>query len=150
MASMMNDQLMKQQQQNIGLLIADVSRLMRKAFSAQLLLTDNPLTFAQTRALIYVSRFEGVRQIDLADRLEVTPITLARLIDQLVEHDLVERRAAPDDRRAYQIFLRPAAEAHLATIRHAGDHIKTKALSGLDQEAVIATLMAMRQNLSDG
>ena len=94
-------------QDNLGFLLADVSRLMRRAFQQRL--EGSSLTLAQARALIYVSRNEGVRQVDLADLLEVQPITLARLIDQLAGDGLVERRSDPADRRAYHIFLTPAA-----------------------------------------
>ncbi|MGH8033710.1 MAG: MarR family transcriptional regulator [Lysobacterales bacterium] len=34
-----------------------------------------------------------MRQVELAERLEVKPITLARLIDQLAQACLVERQA---------------------------------------------------------
>src|SRR4051812_9261819 len=91
----------------LGFLLADVSRLMRRAFQQRL--EGSSLTLAQARALIYVSRHEGVRQIDLADLLEIQPITLARLIDQLAAAGLVERRPDPTDRRAYQVFLTSAA-----------------------------------------
>lgn len=50
--------------------------------------------------LVHLARDPGLRQIELAARLEVQPITLTRLLDQLARHDLVERRRDPDDRRA--------------------------------------------------
>ena len=73
---------------HLNFLLADVSRLMRRAFEQRL--TDSPLTFAQVRVLIYATRNEGLRQIELAEMLEVQPITLARLVDQLV--DLMAQR----------------------------------------------------------
>ena len=72
---------MKLRQDSLGFLLADVSRLMRRAFQQRL--EGSSLTLAQARALVYVGRHEDVRQVDLADMLEVQPITLARLIDQL-------------------------------------------------------------------
>src|SRR5450631_3665986 len=105
---------MKLRQESLGFLLADVSRLMRRAFERRL--DGSSLTLAQARALIYVSRHEGVRQVDFAELLEVQPITLGRLIDQLAETGLVERRPDSADRRAYQIFLTPAAASHLAAI----------------------------------
>lgn len=140
---------MKLRQDSLGFLLADVSRLMRRAFQQRL--AGSSLTLAQARALVHVSRHEGVRQVDLADMLEVQPITLARLIDQLADAGLVERRADPADRRAYRMFLTPAAASHLAAIRQVATAIQADALRDLDeQQAVIFSfvLRKMRDNLS--
>ncbi|MDO9400680.1 MAG: MarR family transcriptional regulator [Polaromonas sp.] len=140
---------MELRQDSLGFLLADVSRLMRRAFQQRL--AGSSLTLAQARALVHVSRHEGVRQVDLADMLEVQPITLARLIDQLADAGLVERRADPADRRAYRMFLTPAAASHLAAIRQVATAIQADALRDLDeQQAVIFSfvLRKMRDNLS--
>lgn len=140
---------MAARQDSLGFLLADVSRLMRRAFQQRL--EGSSLTMAQARALVYVSRHEGVRQVELADLLEVQPITLARLIDQLGEAGLVERRADPADRRAYQVFLTPAAAPHLAAIEQVAATIRADALRDLGrQEAAIAmsALGKMRDNLA--
>ncbi|MDO8440085.1 MAG: MarR family transcriptional regulator [Polaromonas sp.] len=140
---------MESRQDSLGFLLADVSRLMRRAFQQRL--EGSSLTLAQARALVHVSRHEGVRQVDLADMLEVQPITLARLIDQLADAGLVERRADPADRRAYRMFLTPAAASHLAAIRQVATAIQADALRDLDerQAAIFSfVLRKMRDNLS--
>ena len=70
---------MKPQQDSLGFLLADVSRLMRRAFQQRSV--NSALSLAQARALVYVSRHEGIRQVELAELLDIQPITLARLID---------------------------------------------------------------------
>ena len=133
---------------HLNFLLADVSRLMRRAFEQRL--TDSPLTFAQVRVLIYATRNEGLRQIELAEMLEVQPITLARLVDQLVEAELVERRADPADRRAYQVYPTPAAQAHVEAIESLAADIRREATAGLSKaqaDAVTAALEIMRNNL---
>ena len=140
---------MTAQQNSLGFLLADVSRLMRHAFKQRL--EGSSLTLAQARALIYVSRNEGIRQVELADMLEIQPISLARLIDQLEEARLVERRADPADRRAYQLFLKPEAAAHLAAIQQVATAIRADALVGIDKrqaEALLRSLNTMRANLA--
>jgi DNA-binding MarR family transcriptional regulator len=140
---------MKTRQDTLGFLLADVSRLMRRAFQQRL--EGSSLTLAQARALIYVSRNEGVRQIDLAEMLEVQPITLARLLDQLAKAGLVERRAAPADRRAFQIFLLPAAARQLAAIERVGKAVRANALRGVSEQqaaGVMSALGKMRNNLT--
>ncbi|RZU47134.1 DNA-binding MarR family transcriptional regulator [Fluviicoccus keumensis] len=134
---------------SLGFLISDVARLMRRSFGQRL--EGSNLTMAQARALIFVARNEGVRQIDLADLLEVQPITLARLIDQLSADGLVERRSDPDDRRAYRIFLTPAAAPQIAIIENVAAAIRADALNNLNPDqadALIHALRTMRDNLS--
>jgi len=131
--------------ESVAMLMAEISRLFRGAFAAEL--GNDSLTFAQAKALIYVARFEGVRQVDLADKAELQPMTMARLIDDLVQLQLVERRRCPDDRRAYRIYLLPQAEAELKRIRQCGERIQLKALQGVDKTQLVSVLQLMRQNL---
>ncbi|MDE2384450.1 MAG: MarR family transcriptional regulator [Alphaproteobacteria bacterium] len=131
-----------------GFLVADVSRLLRRAFERQM--GGTPLSFAQARALYYISRHEGVRQVDLAELLELQPIRLARHIDVLEKLKLVERRPAPDDRRAYHIYLRPAAHEVLSEFESTAKSIRATATKGLNTaqvEALHAALGAIRGNL---
>ncbi|RPH44618.1 MAG: MarR family transcriptional regulator [Burkholderiales bacterium] len=134
---------------SVGFLVADVARLMRRAFQARL--EGSALTYAQARALVWLAREQGLRQIDLAEQLEIQPITLARLVDQLAEAGLVERRADPTDRRAYRLFLTRAAAPRVAEIRAIGDAIREEALAGLgakDAAQTVAGLRRMRASLS--
>lgn len=142
---------MTTRQESLGFLLANVSHLMRRAFSTRREDGALTLTLAQARALFYVSRNEGVRQIDLAELLEVKPITLARLLDQLAKAGLVERRADPEDRRAYRIFLTPAAAPHLESIEAVAASVRADALRGLNKQeiaALFAALRTIRDNLA--
>lgn len=134
---------MELNQDSLGFLLADVSRLMRRAFQQRL--EGSSLTLAQARALVYVARHEGVRQVDLAEMLEVQPITLARLIDQLADAGLVERRADPSDRRAYRMFLMPAAASHLAAIKQVAAAIQADVLRDLDERQTAIVFLALRK-----
>ncbi len=122
---------------------------MRRAFARRL--KGSSLTLAQARALVYVSRHEGVRQVELAALLEVQPITLARLVDQLDVAGLVKRRADPADGRAYQIFLTTAAKGPLEEIARVAATVRAQALKGLSEReagATLAGLRRMRENLT--
>lgn len=136
-------------EESIGFLLADASRLMRRSFEQHI--TGSSLTLAQARALAHVARNEGCRQVELADQLEVKPITLARLLDQLEQAELVERRPDPDDRRAYRLHLRPQADKALEDIRSAGAALLAVALQGFSEaetDALASALRKMRSNLS--
>ncbi|MDP1692718.1 MAG: MarR family winged helix-turn-helix transcriptional regulator [Burkholderiaceae bacterium] len=130
-------------QETLGFLVAGVARQMRRAFQRRL--TDPLLTLSQARALVYVSRHEGVRQVELAVLLEVQPITLARLIDQLANGDLVERRADSSDRRAYRIYLGPRARPQLAAINRISAAVQAEALQGLGTTEVALLFDALRR-----
>ena len=52
-------------------------------------------TRAQWIVLFRLRQQEGLSQVDLADVLELQPISLVRLLDRLVEHGLLERRPDP-------------------------------------------------------
>lgn len=134
---------------NLGFLLGDVSRLMRRTFRQRM--AGLELTFEQMRVLVHISRNEGIRQVDLADLLDVQPITLVHQIDQLAENGLVERRADPTDRRAYQLFLTGAAAPHLAAIKKVAAAIQTDMFRGLSKDQialVLASLRTVRDNLA--
>jgi len=131
---------------SLGFLLADVTRRMRRAFAKRL--EGSFLTMAQARTLVYVSRHEGIRQIDLAELLDIQPITLTRLIDQLVGAGVLERRSDPTDRRAYQIHLLPAAQAHLATIEQVNADLREEMLKGMTDQQVTG-LLSMLQQMHD-
>ncbi|HPY40987.1 MAG TPA: MarR family transcriptional regulator [Thiolinea sp.] len=134
--------------ETVGFLLTDISRLMRQAFQRHLEGTN--LTLAQARVLLYVARHESFRQIELAELLEVQPMNLVRLIDQLVQAGLVERHPDPLDRRAYQIKPTEAAKPVLEHIQVALEQVRAEMrqdLSDQDYERLKQTLIQVRDNL---
>jgi DNA-binding MarR family transcriptional regulator len=140
---------MNSRHDSLGFLLSDVSRSMRRAFKDRI--EGSSLTLAQSRALVHISRQEGIRQVDLAEVLEIQPITLARLIDQLARAGVVERRSDPADRRVFRLFLTPAAVPQLAAIHQVADAIRDQALRNLtplEAETIHQGLRKMRDNLA--
>ena len=135
--------------QNIGFLMKDVTRLMRRNFMRR---ADGfGLTQAQMQAMAYVARKQGIRQVTLADMLEIQPITTARLIDKLVEEGLVERRPDPGDRRAVQLFVTAKADKLLERIYVVAAAAREDAMIGITpdmQEILISVLGQMHDNLT--
>ena len=132
----------------IGFLLADVTRLMRRAFTSEL--EGTQLTLAQAKTLLRLRRCEGARQVELAEYLEIRPITLTRLVDQLQAEGLVERRADPQDRRAFQLYLTEAAQPVVEQIVAAVTRLQIRALEGVTPDAVAgfsAVLESKRENL---
>ena len=137
-----------QPEESIGFLISDVSRLLRRNFDKRA--QKIGLSRAQWQVLAWLKRNEGISQTQLADLLEMSPMTLVRLIDRLEMNGLVERRAHPTDRRIYQLFLAGHAHPSLDRLWSMGAETREEALGGISPETEAAMLQALakiRKNL---
>ena len=101
-------------------------------------------TRAQWIVLFRLREQEGLSQVDLADVLELQPISLVRLLDRLVEHGLVERRSDPRDRRANRLFLTVAGRQLADDLDSLRDAIATDVLQGVPTATVETSLKALR------
>src|ERR1700694_1393754 len=63
------------------------------------------ITRAQWAVLAKVERTEGLKQSELAEQMEMQPITLTRLIDRLCDSGWIERRGDDTDRRVTRLSL---------------------------------------------
>ncbi|HUZ32751.1 MAG TPA: MarR family transcriptional regulator [Xanthobacteraceae bacterium] len=136
------------QKREFAFLLNDVARLLRTY--ANYRAAQFGITRAQWAVLVRVDREEGLNQSELADTLDLQPITLTRLLDKLCDGGLIERRPDPDDRRAKRLFLTPAAHPLLEQLRVLGEETMTDALSGLDHASIdqmIGELSAVKENL---
>src|ERR1700735_2281564 len=88
-------------------IINDVARMLRTY--ADYKGAQFGVTRAQWAVLVRLDRCEGLKQSELAEMLDLQPITLTRLLDKLDDGGLIERRADPADRRAKRLFLMPTA-----------------------------------------
>lgn len=108
------------------------------------------ITRAQWVVLVRLDRSEGLKQSELAEMLELQPISLTRLLDKLCDSGLIERRADPGDRRAKRLFLTPAARPLLEKLGELGEDLMATALAGVDRESVewmVAQLGLVKENL---
>jgi MarR family transcriptional regulator, transcriptional regulator for hemolysin len=101
-------------------------------------------TRAQWIVLFRLREQEGLSQVDLADVLELQPISLVRLLDRLVEHGLLERRHDPKDRRANRLFLTAKGRQLVDDLDGLRDAIATDVMRDLSEDAVKTTLRALR------
>ncbi len=134
---------------SIGFIINDVARLLRRNFDRRAHVLG--LTRAQWTVLAHLRRKDGLRQTELADLLEVQPITLARLIDRMEADSWVKRKNDPTDRRAKQVFLTKKVLPVLKGMRAIGKTVMDESLAGIadnEQEQLRVMLLAMRDNLS--
>jgi len=133
---------------SLGVLISDVARLLRRNFDRRL--QSLGLTQAQWRAVVHVSRTEGMSQVALAESLEIQPITVARLIDRMEAAGWIQRRNDPLDRRAVQLYLTPKSQPILEEIHARASEVMDDGVAGISsstQKQLFDNLQRMKQNL---
>ena len=102
-------------------------------------------TRAQWIVLFRLREQEGLSQVDLADVLELQPISLVRLLDRLVEHGLLERRPDPRDRRANRLFLTRSGRQLVDDLDSLRDAIASDVLRDVPAEHVESGLSTLRE-----
>jgi DNA-binding MarR family transcriptional regulator len=110
------------------------------------------ITRAQWAVLVRLDRSEGLKQSELAEMLDLQPISLTRLLDKLADCGLIERRADPIDRRAKRLFLTPAARPLLEKLGDLGEALMLTALQGVAHESVeqmVVQLGIVKENLRE-
>jgi DNA-binding MarR family transcriptional regulator len=107
--------------------LSDVARAMRTHIDQ--CARRHGMTRAQWGVLVRLERQEGMTQAEMAEALEVQPISLARLVDRLCDHRLVERRPHPSDRRANRLYLTPKGRVTLARLVPLGREIAADVLA---------------------
>jgi DNA-binding MarR family transcriptional regulator len=129
--------------------IGETAHALRRSFDRRAATLG--VTRAQWKALFRLSRTPGLRQVELADQLDVEPITLSRIIDRLEEAGLVERSADPADRRAWRLQVTSKAAPLIEKLRKLADVLVDEAFDGLspqDLEFVREKLARVRDNLA--
>jgi MarR family transcriptional regulator, transcriptional regulator for hemolysin len=127
--------------------ISETAHALRKAFDRRAV--GLGVTRAQWKVLFRLARQPGMRQIELADMLDIEPITLSRIVDRLEEAGLVERVADPADRRAWRLHVTARAQPLIAKLREVADEMIADAFSGIspkDIEITRAVLRRAREN----
>ena len=130
--------------------IYEVFRAMRREFDARA--RAHGFTQGQWRVLSQLDRNQGISQAGLADILDMQPIAVSRVLDRMESNGLVERQPDPQDRRALQLFLTPAARPMLDILRGIGEELRTIAIGELndkEQEVLVAMLGRMRRRLEE-
>src|SRR5580692_3183216 len=131
-----------------GFILNDVARLLRTY--ADYRAAQFGMTRAQWAVLVRLDRSEGLNQSELAEMLDLQPITLTRLLDKLCDSGLIERRSDPNDRRAKRLFLTAAARPMLEQLGALGEDMMATALAGVSRDSVeqiVAQLAVVKENL---
>jgi len=127
----------------IAFTIMDVARML-KTYADQRA-RQFGISRAQWAVLIRIERSEGLKQSELAELLDLQPISLTRLLDRLADNGLIERRADPNDRRANRLYLQL-----LGRLSELGADMMETVLEGLDAKSIdrmLKELATLKDNL---
>lgn len=140
---------MSQTEPDLLQLLNDVGRMLRT--EADRRARAHGMSRAQWVILARLERQPGLSQKELAEILEVEPITVARLVDRLQGRGLLERRPDPADRRVWRLHLLPAANPVLDELLEQRSDLVGLLTRGIAPEAVATltgALLRMRATLS--
>ncbi|HVV40499.1 MAG TPA: MarR family transcriptional regulator [Nitrobacter sp.] len=122
--------------------LVETSRLLRNYIDHRA--KGRGTTRAQWIVLFRLRQQEGLSQVDLAEVLELQPISLVRLLDRLVDHGLLERRPDPRDRRANRLFLTRQGRQLVDDLDGLRDSIATDVLQGMSDRKIETSLETLR------
>ena len=108
------------------------------------------LTRAQWAVLAKLERTEGLKQTEVAEMMEMQPITLTRLIDKLCQANLIERRSDETDRHLNRLYLTKTAPPMLAKRAVLRSEVTRAALADIgvpDAHRLVEQLETIKDNV---
>lgn len=137
---------------HIAFVTGDIARHFRAAFEREIAEENIGVTSSEARVLSHLARSGSIRQVELAERLGIAPMSLSVFLDRLEARGLVTRTPDPDDRRAKQVTLREEAAPILRRVTEMGKRIRAAALAGIDETRrteFLETAKVIRRNLEE-
>jgi DNA-binding MarR family transcriptional regulator len=135
--------------ENLPYEIAETAHALRRSFDRRA--ATMGVTRAQWKVLFRLTRTPGLRQVELAEMLDVEPITASRIIDRLEEAGLVERVADPSDRRVWRLQVTARAQPLIEKLKQLAEQLVAEAFADLSPDelnALRGALTRIRENLT--
>jgi DNA-binding MarR family transcriptional regulator len=130
--------------------LLDVARAMRTFIDMRG--REHDMTGPQWGALARLEGQEGMTQAEMAEQLEIQPISLLRLIDRLRQQGVVVRCPHPNDRRTNGLYLTKKGRATLVRLVPLGKEIVTDIFGSFDKHDIallLVDLLRIRANIRD-
>lgn len=133
---------MNERTDSLGHLLHDASRAIRRRFEQRS--AAYGLSATQWRLLVVIFRAGPLTQRALAERMDVEPISISRLIDRMEDGGWVERIIHPGDRRARLVRLSARALEVAGSLRATAQEVYDEALARFSPDERGALLHALR------
>lgn len=137
-------------QNSLGYWICMASRAYERAMHQELL--PQGITHRQCQVLAWLALEGEQSQVDLAERMNIEPATLVRVLDVMERDGLISREACAGDRRRKLIKPLPKAKPVWKKITECAERVRTRASQGMTekQRATLKELLTLVQtNLQD-
>ena len=131
----------------IALLLSQLGAHSAQRFTTRMAELD--LTPAHVAVLRIVGQAPGLSQQEVAERAGALPSQVVRLVDELEDRGLLERRRSTSDRRLYALHTAPDAGDRLAQVLEAVGAHDAELTAGLTA-AEKKTLAGLLGKLADG
>ena len=136
-------------EENIGLLIHDVARLLRVLYDRQM--ASIGLTRSQWWLLTYLFFKDGINQSELAILMDIEKAPLSRLLDRMEMKGWVIRKNENKDRRIKNIYLSESVKPLISSMREKAANYRAESLSILtdnDLNKLKDILQILKKDLS--
>jgi Transcriptional regulators len=122
--------------ESISYLLARVNTAHKTALERSM--NEVGLHSGQVFVLLELWRNDGLRQIDLADRLKIAPPTVNKTLKGLIDGGFVTRQRVEDDARSTRIFLTESGSAIENEVRTQWERLEEQLLARLtDTEMLV-------------
>jgi DNA-binding MarR family transcriptional regulator len=127
----------------------DVVPLVMRVIRGQMRQHRSGLTIPQFRTLCYADAYEGTSLSDAADFIGLSLPAMSRLVDGLVEKQLMRRRTCDDDRRQVRLSVTAKGQSAISGARQLAQSHLAAALAGLtpEQRASISQVMQVLREI---
>ena len=119
-----------------GFVIERTQRRMKQNFQRLLKEAETDITVDQWILLQELNKENGISQLELAQRAYKDAPTVTRILDLLVQKDLIERVANETDRRKFSIKLTKAGYKKVKEVTPVLREFRSKAWAGLSDNEV--------------
>jgi len=142
-------QLNSQEPQTLDGLLAQVSRLHHHHAHASLDVLG--LYRGQPPVLFALWNQDGMTHSELAEKLEITPATVTRMIQRMEKTGFVQRRPDVADQRVSRVYLTEAGRAVHAQLQSIRERMEVENFAGFSNEEQLMLrkfLLRIRDNLA--
>lgn len=136
----------------LGFLLIDSARWLRLAFERRITEAGLGITAGEARTILNLHAMQACRQMDLAQRMGVEPMTVCAFLDRLQTLGLIERQTDPADRRAKRVTLTDRSQPLIAALEGELNGLLAQATRGLTEAETALlkqALQALIVNLQD-
>lgn len=119
------------------------SRLLVALSARSLDESTSPVTFAQFRALLVISRGSADNQTQLAEELDVAPSSVTRMVDRLEAAELVQRFRAPGSTRGLALSVTDKGAAVVEEVTSKRREQIAKVVAKMDKDKVGTLIEAL-------